>query len=85
MYKTDGLRARFYVELVLGAAALLLLAVTLVWHDWIELVFGIDPDAGNGSLELAICFALLAATMLSIAFARAEWRRARAPWRQSLS
>ena len=71
-------RARFYVELVLGAAALLLLVVTLVWNDWIELVFRVDPDAGNGSLEKTICVVLLLAAIASAWLARTEWRRARA-------
>ena len=43
----------------LGAVALVLLALTLVWNDWIELLFRIDPDAGSGSLEWAICIALI--------------------------
>ena len=75
MQKTDALRARFFVEVVLGAAALVAFAVTLVWNEWIELLFGIDPDAGNGSLEWAICVALLAATAATWWLARAEWQR----------
>ena len=75
MHKTDALRARFFVEVVLGAAALMVFGVTLVWNDWIELLFRIDPDAGNGSLEWAICVALLAAVAASWWLARAEWQR----------
>jgi hypothetical protein len=73
-----SLRARFYVELVLGAGALILVAVTLVWNDWIELVFKVDPDAGDGSLEKTICLVLLLAAIASAGLARTEWRRARA-------
>jgi hypothetical protein len=52
--------------------------LTLGWRDWIELVFGIDPDRGDGSIEWLIVAALLAiATALGIA-ARLEWRRATA-------
>ena len=71
----ENVRPRFYVEVVLGAAALLLFAVTLVWNDWIELVFKVDPDAGNGSLEKAICVALLAVAVAASWLARTEWRR----------
>jgi hypothetical protein len=74
-----SLRTRFYFEAILGTAALGLLVVTLLWNDWIELVFKVDPDAGNGSLEYVVCFALLAATAVTWFLARAEWRRARVP------
>ncbi len=77
MFKTDGLRPGFYVEAILGAATLALFGITLVWNDWIEKVFRVDPDAGNGSLEYAICFALLAVTVASWWFAGTEWRRVR--------
>jgi hypothetical protein len=69
--------ASFYVELLLGLAALVLALVTLVWNDWIELVFKVDPDAGNGSLEKAIVGVLLAAAVICAWLARTEWRRIR--------
>jgi hypothetical protein len=72
------LGTRYYVELILGAASLLLLAVTLVWNDWIELVFKVDPDAGDGSAEKLVCAVLLAVAVASAWLARAEWRRAHA-------
>jgi hypothetical protein len=77
----DALTPRFYIEVILGGAALGLFAVTLVWNDWIELVFKVDPDAGNGSLEYFVCFVLLAVTAMSWWFARSEWRRARSSQR----
>jgi hypothetical protein len=49
-------------------------AVTVVWHDWIEIAFGVDPDHGSGSLEW-LCVAVFAAAAISFALlARAEWR-----------
>jgi hypothetical protein len=74
----SAVRSRFYVELVLAVAALVLALVTLVWNDWIEIVFKVDPDAGNGSLEKAIVIVLLAAAIVAGWLARTEWRRAAA-------
>jgi len=40
------------------AAAAVVLAVvavlTVVWPDWIEGLFGVDPDGGSGAVEAAI-------------------------------
>jgi hypothetical protein len=64
-----------YVELVLATLSAVMFAVTLAWPDWIEEVFGIDPDRGNGSLEWAIVVALgLVAVSLGAA-ARKTHRR----------
>jgi hypothetical protein len=75
--QTSTLRRRFYWELVLGIAGILLFVLTLVWKDWIELVLHIDPDAGNGALEHLICAVLLGAVAISGWLTRTEWRRAR--------
>ena len=48
-----GLRLRFWLESVLGSITGILAVVTLFWHDWIEAVFGADPDKGNGSRGVA--------------------------------
>ena len=77
MKQANTFRPQFYIELVLSFAALALALVTLVWNDWIEIVFQIDPDAGNGSLEKAIVVVLLAAAIVSGWLARTEWRRVR--------
>jgi hypothetical protein len=69
-----SLRLRFYVEAILGLAGVVLFAVTLAWNEWIEMVFHVDPDAGNGSLEVLTCVALLAAAAVSIWLATTEWR-----------
>jgi hypothetical protein len=77
MHNKSAIGAAFYVELVLSLAALALALVTLVWNDWIELVFKVDPDAGNGSLEKAIVVVLLVAAVICGWLARTEWRRVR--------
>lgn len=51
--------------------------VTLAWHDWIETVFGIDPDRGGGWLEWLIVGVLVVATVTFGALARADRRRLR--------
>jgi hypothetical protein len=67
-------RARFWVESGLAVATALLFAVTAVTPDWVEVVFGFDPDQNSGLLEWATV--LLAATALAcIVLARIEWRR----------
>lgn len=53
-----------------------LLAVTLIWKDWIEIVFRVDPDRGSGALEWVIVGACAAITLLLGAAAGYEWRRA---------
>jgi hypothetical protein len=45
--------------------------VTLVWHDWIETVFGVDPDAGSGAVEVLIVVTGFAASLLCF---RLAWR-----------
>ena len=37
-------RRRFWVEVILGSISLALLALTLITREWIELLFGVDPD-----------------------------------------
>jgi hypothetical protein len=49
--------------------------LTLVEREWIELVFGVEPDRGDGSLEWTIVAVLLVATIVFAWLARAEWRR----------
>jgi MYXO-CTERM domain-containing protein len=51
------------VEYILAGVFVVLGTLTAVVPDWIEVVFKVDPDAGNGSLEWALvaAFGLLAA------------------------
>jgi hypothetical protein len=66
---------RFWIESVLAAVTSILFLVTLVWREWIEAVFKVDPDGGDGSLEWAIVGVLFAASATLSVMARAEWRR----------
>jgi branched-subunit amino acid transport protein len=64
-------RLSLWLSFALGSAVIALLTA-LVPH-WIETVFGVDPDAGNGSAEwliviAAACASLLAALRVALHF-----------------
>ncbi|MFJ9824012.1 ABC transporter permease [Streptomyces sp. NPDC101160] len=71
------LRPRFWAEVVLGSISALLFLVTLVWRDWIEVLFGVEPDAGSGALEWLIVAVTALVAVLCALGARMEWRRTR--------
>lgn len=70
------LRQRFWVESGLAAAAGLLLALTAAVPNWIERIFGVEPDAGGGELEWGLAIGLAVVLLASAMMARHEWRRA---------
>ena len=70
-------RWRFWTEVGLGALSVTVLLLTVVWPDWIEAVFGLDPDGGNGGLEAAIVVVLAICAVAAPTMARRELTRAR--------
>jgi len=68
-------RVRFWIEVILAAVTAALLLLTLISREWVEEVFGVEPDAGSGALEWAIVIALAVATVAFSLLARAEWKR----------
>ena len=38
------LRSRFWVETALGSVTAILAVVTVISPEWIEVLFGVDPD-----------------------------------------
>ena len=72
------LRPVFWIEAVLAALNAVLLLLTVLWKDWIEIAFRVDPDAGSGALEWSIVAITLLLTVAFVMLARAEWRRAAA-------
>lgn len=74
----NALRWRFWPEMGLAIVTSILFVFTLAQRDWIEMVFGVDPDQGNGSLEWLMVGALLVVTIALFTLASYEWRRARA-------
>lgn len=75
----NSLRTRFYPETALGIISCVMFVVTLLNRAWIETVFHVDPDGGQGWVEWAIVGGLLVVTLVMAALARYEWRRAGAP------
>jgi hypothetical protein len=66
-------------EVVTGIACAVLGVITLFWSEWIEAVFGVDPDHGNGRLEWSVVVILLVAAIGLGARARAVRRRRLVP------
>jgi hypothetical protein len=69
------MRARFWIEISVAVLCGLLAALTLVVKDWIEVVFGVDPDAHSGAAEWLIVVLLGAGVIVSALLAGYEWRR----------
>ena len=65
----------FWVEATLAGAAGFLAVLTLITPEWVELIFGFDPDHGDGSAEWLIVIGAAAAAALLSVLARREWRR----------
>lgn len=69
-------RRRFRLEIAFVVATVVLWIATLVWPDWIELVFHVDPDEGDGSIEGIISILLPAFGLFWVVASGWEWRRA---------
>ena len=66
----------FWLEIVLSAFSAVSLVLSLVWPQWIEMLFEVAPDGGDGSDEWGITLGFAIATVTLLALARREWRRA---------
>lgn len=71
-----AMRFRFWLEICMATITGILFVVTLIWRDWIEIVFHVSPDNGSGSVEWLIVGVLLVVTITLSVLARYEWRRA---------
>jgi len=70
------LPVRFWIEAITASLGLALLVLTLFSAEWFEALTGLEPDGGNGSLELALPVLLLAIAAGSAFFARRTYQRA---------
>jgi hypothetical protein len=68
------LRKRFCLKTSMAAITSILFLITLLWRNWIELVFNVDPDAGSGSIEWLIVAVLFVMTLALFLLARRDWR-----------
>jgi hypothetical protein len=71
---TQRRATKFWIESWVAAASGFLCVLTLIRKDWIEWLFGVDPDRGSGALEWAIVGGLIALAVVSALLARREWR-----------
>jgi len=70
-------RGRILAEFLLSGACLALCAATIIYPQWIELIFGADPDGGSGDAEWGIVVALAATCLVFLLLGRFEMKRAR--------
>lgn len=66
----NPLPLRFWIETALGAVTTAVLVLTLAMPDWIERIFGFEPDAGDGSTEWGLAIVLALVTLALFADAR---------------
>ncbi|MER6784306.1 ABC transporter permease [Streptomyces sp. NPDC000658] len=67
------------LESVAAAISVIVFVLTLLWRDWIERLFGVDPDQGSGALEWIIVALAFCSAIIFGLLARSEWHRARVP------
>ena len=66
---------RFWAELAVGLVSGVLFLATVIWPQWIELVFGADPDGGSGEAEWGVVAVFAVVSAVTLLLARIEWRR----------
>jgi hypothetical protein len=71
-------RTRIRIESAIALLAAFLGLLTMVWRDWIEVVFRVDPDGHSGAAEVGVVLGLFALALLLGSVAGFERHRARA-------
>ena len=70
-------KTRFWIEVTLAGTSAIFFLLTILWKDWVEVIFGVDPDHGDGSVEWQITVAAAVLAVLCAVLARIEWQRMR--------
>ncbi|MEU9880366.1 ABC transporter permease [Streptomyces phaeochromogenes] len=70
-------KVRRWASRTLAASSVLMLIMTVVVPQWIEAVFRVEPDGGDGSLEVMVVIALAALAVITCLDVALEVRRAR--------
>jgi hypothetical protein len=70
---------RRWVSGVLAAVSVVVLVLTLSWPGWIEEIFGVSPDSGDGSAETLLVVGPAAVAVVSSVDAARLWWRLRRP------
>lgn len=68
------LKVRVRLEMAVALCAGILGLLTIFWHDWIEMLTGLDPDQHNGRAEWLLVAGLLAVSVAMGLVARRHWR-----------
>jgi len=66
----------FWLESFFAGLAAFLVVLTAVWHDWVEGIFGFDPDRHNGSFEWELAAVCCVIAIVCSVLARRQWRHA---------
>ena len=69
------LPARIWVELMLGLMSAVSLALAIVLPNWMERLFRLAPDAGDGSAERGFALFWAAIAILMFGLAGRAWRK----------
>jgi hypothetical protein len=64
-----------WVQVVLGLISATLLVLTILLPDWMEVLFGFAPDAGDGSAEWGLALSWATVSVLMFGFAGRTWRK----------
>lgn len=76
MEKFRALSARTRVDVIAATVFGFLTTLTLIVPDWIEVVFKVEPDGGNGSLEWLIVAVMALVAVAFAVDARRTWTAA---------
>lgn len=68
---------RRWISGVLAVVSTVLLVLTLIWPQWIEGIFEVEPDSGDGSAETLLAVGLAAVAVLSSVDTAWLWWRLR--------